>query len=135
MKSSQTSSGPIDHTFSHLVSFYQLTIKSQRHTTIFFMGLLVGRCRLSWMALLWAAGLAFVGPTCLCFGTNTYTAKSLFMGNAEAQEDNRTNTFQALADIKSANSSFISQSKLCGKPNLETGKDTPLTEVVRRLNI
>lgn len=57
------------------------------------------------------------------------------MGNAEAQEDNRTNTFQALADIKSANSSFISQSKLCGKPNLETGKDTPLTEVVRRLNI
>lgn len=38
------------------------------------------------------------------------------MGNAEAQEDNRTNTFQALADIKSANSSFIGQSKLCGKP-------------------
>lgn len=57
------------------------------------------------------------------------------MGTAEAQEDNRTNTFQALADIKSANSSFISQSKLCGKPNLETGKDTPPIEVVRRLNI
>ena len=32
------------------------------------------------------------------------------MGNAEAHEDNCTNTFQALADIRSANSSLVKAS-------------------------
>lgn len=78
IESSQTSSGPIDHTFSHLVSFYQLTIKSQRHSTIFlWVCLLADVDSAGWLCFELQAWLS-LAPLVFVLG-QTHIQRNLFL--------------------------------------------------------